>query len=291
MASSTRDIRRRIRSVQNTQQITKAMKMVAAAKLRKAQARLMAIRPYEEALSQKLERVLSRLIGDESPLLIQRGGTSLALVVIAADKGLCGSFTQNILRRAETFLSEHAGRDVTLVTIGKKAIRHFVKAGRQIESHYTEMSESATLAQAGAVMGRLVSGYLEGRFDEVHVVYSFFNNVISHQIRVEQLLPFDVPNVEELSELGPQQEILMEPSPEQVCDALLGESLTVQLFRCLMETASSEHGARMTSMDNATTNADDMISQLTLQFNRARQSAITTEISEIVGGAEALSKG
>jgi len=292
MASTTRDIRRRIRSVRNTQQITKAMKMVAAAKLRKAQSRLMAIRPYEDALAGKLALVLPRLVGDESPLLAARGsGEKLALVVIAADKGLCGAFTHNVLRRAEAFLREHAGCEVHLTAIGKNGTRYFVKSGREPVAAYTEMSENVTLAQAASVMRKLVAAYLDGQVHEVHLLYSYFNNVISQQVRAERLLPFEVPAVENLAEVGPQEEYIMEPGPEEVCDYLLGESLAVRLFRALLESASSEHGARMTSMDNATNNADDLISDLTLQFNRARQSAITTEISEIVGGAEALSKG
>ena len=290
MASTTRDIRRRIRSVRNTQQITKAMKMVAAAKLRKAQSRLMAVRPYEETLAGNLELVLARLVGDESPLLVRRGDQRIALVVVAADKGLCGAFTHNVLRRAETFLKEQSGRDVALVTVGKKVGQYFLKSHREPKHVYTEMSENVTLAQAGAVMHTLIAEYLQGEFDEVHVLYSYFNSVISQQVRMDRLLPFEVPDVEGLAEAGPQEEYLMEPSPERVCRYLLEESLNVRLFRALLETASSEHGARMTSMDNATNNADELISQLTLQFNRARQSAITTEISEIVSGAEALSK-
>jgi len=291
MASTTRDIRRRIRSVRNTQQITKAMKMVAAAKLRKAQSRLMAIRPYEETLTRQLGLVVSRLVGDESPLLVERGGERVALVVIAADKGLCGAFTHNVLRRADAFLAEHAGREVSLTAIGKNGARYFVKSGREPAVAYTDMSEGVTLAQAAAVMRKLVAAYLDGQIHEVHLLYSYFNNVISQQVRTERLLPFEVPAVEDLADAGVREEYIMEPSPEEVCDYLLGESLNVRLFRALLESASSEHGARMTSMDNATNNADELISDLTLQFNRARQSAITTEISEIVGGAEALSKG
>lgn len=290
MASTTRDIRRRIRSVRNTQQITKAMKMVAAARLRKAQSRLMAVRPYEESLVRQLDQVLPRLVGDESPLLVPRGDRRLALVVIASDKGLCGAFTHNILRRAEAFLRKHRDREISVTAIGKKGIRYFVKAGRTPEAAYTDLSENATLAQASAVMHKLVTAYLEDKVDEVHVVYSYFNNVISHEVRVERFLPFELPAVEDLSRTEALPEVLMEPSPEAVCGYLLEQGLTVRFFRALMETASSEHGARMTSMDNATNNADELISSLTLQYNRARQAAITKEISEIVGGAEALSK-
>lgn len=291
MAGTTRDIRRRIRSVRNTQQITKAMKMVAAAKLRKAQGRLMAIRPYEEALTAKLQLVLSRLVGDESPLLMQRGGKRMALIVITSDKGLCGAFTHNILRRAEGFLRKHRDRQVSLTAVGKKGAQYFAKSERLPAAIHTEMSENVTLAQASSVMHKHIAQYLEGAYDEVHVLYSFFNNVISQQVRVDRLLPFEVPDATSLAEAGPQPDYLMEPSPEDVCAFLLEESLNIRLFRALLESASSEHGARMTSMDNATNNADELISALTLQFNRARQAAITKEISEIVGGAEALSKG
>ena len=290
MSGMTRDIRRRIRSVQKTQQITKAMKMVAASRLRKAQRRLLAIRPYEEAVAGKLERVLSRLIGDEHPLLTSSGGRRIHLVVVTSDKGLCGSYTNNLIRKAEAFLREHRGREVTLTAIGKKGARHFAKAGHQLAGAYADMSESVTFSQTAAVLHKLVGGYLEGDYDQLHVLYSYFRSTMSQQPRVDRLLPFDVPQVEQLAESEPQIEYLMEPSPEDVAAYVLEESLNIRLFRALLEAASSEHGARMTSMENATNNADDMISDLTLQFNRARQSVITKEISEIVGGAEALSK-
>ncbi len=291
MAATTRDIRRRIRSVRNTQQITKAMKMVAAAKLRKAQTRLMAIRPYEQALAARLALVLSRLTGEESPLLVQQSGPGVALLVISGDKGLCGSFTNNILKQAEAFFRENAGRDIHVTAVGRKGAQQLAKLGHAPEQAYSGLSENVTLTQAAQIMRRLVDGYLEGRYAEVHVVYSYFNNVVSQQIRTERLLPLAVPTAEELQAAGPQYEVLMEPSPQDVCQYLLTESLNVRVFRALLETASSEHGARMTSMDNATNNADDLIEKLTLIYNRVRQSAITTEISEIVGGAEALSQG
>ena len=290
MAATTRDIRRRIRSVRNTQQITKAMKMVAASKLRKAQTRLMAVRPYQEALAARLRLVLLRLSGDESPLLVQQSGQAVALLVISGDKGLCGSFTHNILKQAETFLDQHAGRDIHVTAVGRKGAQQLAKLGYEPEQSYTGMSENVTMAQAGLIMRRLVDGYLEGRYAEVHVIYSFFSNAVSQQIRTERLLPLAL-TADDDSAAAPQHEVLMEPSPQEVCKYLLTESLNVRLFRSLLETASSEHGARMTSMDNATNNADELISELTLIYNRVRQAAITTEISEIVGGAEALSHG
>ncbi len=291
MSGMTRDIRRRIRSVQKTQQITKAMKMVAASRLRKAQGRLLAIRPYEEAVAGKLAIVLSRLVGDEHPLLAGSGdGKRIHLIVITSDKGLCGSYTNNLIRKAEDFFREHRNRQITLTVIGKKGARHFAKAGHHLAGAYTDMSESVTFSQTAAVLHKLVDGYLEGEYDELHVLYSFFHSTMSQQPRIDRLLPFDVPAVEQLAEGEPQSEYLMEPGAEEVAAYVLEESLNIRLFRSLLEGACSEHGARMTSMENATNNADDMISDLTLQFNRARQSVITKEISEIVGGAEALGK-
>ncbi|HOI54658.1 MAG TPA: ATP synthase F1 subunit gamma [Phycisphaerae bacterium] len=290
MSANTRDIRRRIRSVRNTQQITKAMKMVAAARLRKAQTRLMAVRPYEEAVAATLGRLLPRLVGDEHPLLTRHGDRRLALVVITGDKGLCGSYNHNLIRQAEQFLRDHRDRDVRLTAIGKKGAKYFAREGYDLAGAYTDMAESVTFKQAAAVMHKLIGGFLAGECDEVHVLYSYFKSTISQRPQIDRLLPFDLPPVADLAAAGPMPEIMFEPSVEDAAAAVLEESLDVRLFRALLESASSEHGARMTSMENATNNADDMIADLTLQFNRARQAVITKEISEIVGGAEALGK-
>jgi F-type H+-transporting ATPase subunit gamma len=290
MSANTRDIRRRIRSVRNTQQITKAMKMVAAARLRKAQTRLMAVRPYEESVAATLGRLLPRLVGDEHPLLTRRGDRRLALVVITGDKGLCGSYNHNLIRQAEQFLRDHRDRDVRLTAIGKKGAKYFAREGYDLAGAYTDMAENVTFKQAAAVMHKLVNSFLAGECDEVYVLYSYFKSTISQRPQVDRLLPFDLPPVTDLAAVGPLPEILFEPSVEEAAATVLEESLNVRLFRALLESASSEHGARMTSMENATNNADDMIADLTLQFNRARQAVITKEISEIVGGAEALGK-
>lgn len=289
--ASLRDIRRRIRSVRNTQQITKAMKMVAASKLRKAQARLMAIRPYEQSVGQMLHTVLERLVGDENPLLIGRGGRRVSLVLITGDKGLSGAFNNNAIRRAESFIRERPDQEVTVTAIGKKGARYYLKTpDYQPAAIYTGMSEAVTFAQSAAIMSKQVAGFLAGECDEVHVIYSYFQSAIAQQVRVEKLLPFEAADGTPDTAAGPQEVFLLEPSDEEVAEKILTESLNIRLFRALLESASSEHGARMTSMDNATKSADDIIAALTQQFNRARQSMITTEIAEIVGGAEALNK-
>jgi F-type H+-transporting ATPase subunit gamma len=289
--ASLRDIRRRIRSVRNTQQITKAMKMVAASKLRKAQARLMAIRPYEQAVGEMLHTVLARLMGDENPLLIGRGGKRVSLILITGDKGLSGAFNNNAIRRAESFVRERSGQEVTVTAIGKKGARYYLKTpGHRPAAVYTGLSEAVTFAQSAAIMSKQVANYLAGECDEVHVIYSYFQSAIAQQVRVEKLLPFETAEAAREAPAAPQEVFLLEPSDEEVAEKILTESLNIRLFRALLESASSEHGARMTSMDNATKSADDIIAALTQQFNRARQSMITTEIAEIVGGAEALNK-
>jgi F-type H+-transporting ATPase subunit gamma len=285
---STRDIRRRIRSVRNTQQITKAMKMVAASKLRKAQSRLMGIRPYEQAIARAVQTVVARLSGDEHPLLETRPVHKRALIIINGDKGLSGAFNHNIIRRAETLLQEDTGHEFLLTAIGKKAARHFLKLGREPSNIYTGLSEAVTYAEAAAIMHKHVAAYVAGEFDTLDIVYTYFQSAISQQVRSERLLPFPGPDA---TEPVPVREVyLMEPSPEAVADYLLEESLNIRLFRALLENASSEHGARMTGMDNATKNAEEIIGSLTLQLNRARQAMITREIAEIVGGADALGK-
>jgi len=290
MADNTRDIRRRIRSVRNTQQITKAMKMVAASKLRKAQSRLLAVRPYEEAIVGRLAALLPQLQGDESPLLARRAGPRLALILVTGDKGLCGAFNNNLIRSAEQFIAEHPGRQITLTAIGKKGARHFAATPCAPRWSYTGLAENATLTQAAAIMHRHVAEYLAGGFDELHLIFSYFRSIIAHQLRTERLLPFEVPDVEQLAARGPQPDYLMMPGVKEVCSYLLEESLNIRLFRALLESASSEFGARMSGMDGATKNAEEMIDQLTLDLNRARQAIITKELAEIVGGAEALSK-
>jgi F-type H+-transporting ATPase subunit gamma len=288
MAESTRDIRRRIKSVRSTQQITGAMKMVAASKLRKAQNRLMAVRPYDELIGRQLRTVLSRLVGDEHPLLSRRPGNRLALIIITSDKGLAGAYNHNIVRAAEALLKSHDGGQ--LCVVGKKGAHTLRRAGHEIKYAYTGLSENATFGQAAEIMRQHVRDYMAGEFDQLQVVYSYFRSAISQQPRSELLLPLAPPSDDEKSDRGPTEEFLMEPSTEEVVAALLEEWLDVKLFRAMMESATSEHGARMTSMENATKNAEEMISDLTLIYNRARQAMITREIAEIVGGAEALSE-
>lgn len=296
MAESTRDIRRRIKSVRSTQQITGAMKMVAASKLRKAQNRLMAVRPYDKAIADQLQIVLPRLVGDEHPLLSRRTGDRIAVIVITSDKGLAGAYNHNIIRQADNLLKTGglaggaAADKPQLCVIGKKGIHGLHRAGYDIKYPYTGISEGATFGQAAEIMRQHVRDYLAGKFDQLHVVYSYFRSAISQQPRAELLLPLTPPTDDEKAESGPQEEILMEPSIEDLVSALLEEWLDVKLFRAIMESAASEHGARMTSMENATNNAEEMISDLTLIYNRARQAMITREIAEIVGGAEALSE-
>lgn len=309
MAESTRDIRRRIKSVRSTQQITGAMKMVAASKLRKAQNRLMAVRPYDKAIADQLQIVLPRLVGDEHPLLSRRTGNRIAAIVITSDKGLAGAYNHNIIREADNLLktgglaggaagaatataaaTAAAADKPQLCVIGKKGIHGLHRAGYDIKYAYTGISEGATFGQAAEIMRQHVRDYLAGKFDQLHVVYSYFRSAISQQPRAELLLPLTPPTDDEKAESVPQEEILMEPSIEDLVSALLEEWLDVKLFRAIMESAASEHGARMTSMENATNNAEEMISDLTLIYNRARQAMITREIAEIVGGAEALSE-
>lgn len=281
--ASARDIRRRIRSIKNTQQITKAMKMVSAAKLRRAQESVVAARPY----AKKIQEVLGRLAGSAQdyahPLLEVRDGKKIGLVIITGDRGLCGGFNANLIRMAEHFVLE-AEKEVALVAIGRKGRDYFRRRGREITEEYTNIGDNPTFIQGKELAKRLTALYSEGVFDEIHLMYTEFKTAMSQKPVVLKLLPVE-PVKEESTKAV---EYLYEPSQAGVMDHLLPSYVETIVYRALLESKASEHGARMTAMSSATDNALEIIAKLTLNLNRARQAAITKEISEIVGGAAAL---
>jgi F-type H+-transporting ATPase subunit gamma len=284
--ANTIDIRRRIRSVKNTQQITKAMKMVAAAKLRRAQDRIFAARPYAAALREVLSSVATR-VGEEEiarhPLLAAQEERNVLLIVVTADKGLCGAFNSNIIRAAMNAMREHDWNSVQLLPIGRKALEHFRRRPIPIRREATQVFQALTLGTAHEIAETLIADFVEDRFDAVYAVYNEFKSIIAQNVRVERLLP-----IERDWEAGPTSvDYLYEPNPQQILSDLLPKHIEFQLYRILLESAAAEQGARMTAMEAATKNASEMIDHLTLTYNRIRQASITKEIIEIVSGAAA----
>ena len=285
--ATLRDIQRRIRSVQSTQKITKAMKLVAASKLRRAQERLTAARPYAIKMGELLSGLVGRTEGDAHPLLARRTTGRKRLVVITADKGLCGAFNSNILRASLAFLREQGNVDVTLVVVGRKARDFYRRRQWQVKSEMLGFFDRLAYAHAQEIANELMQSYLAEDVDEVSLMYNEFRSVAVQRVTRRQLLPIEA----EAAEPGHATaggDYLFEPSPDAILASLLPRHVTTQVFRALMESVAGEYGARMTAMESASKNAKEMIDVLTIQYNKARQERITKELLDIVGGAEAL---
>jgi F-type H+-transporting ATPase subunit gamma len=276
------DIRRRIRSVKNTQQITKAMKMVSAAKLRRAQEAMFAARPYARKMMEVLNSMAARADPELHPLLRERGDERVLLVVVTADKGLCGGFNANIIRTATRFLEERRPREPQLDLVGRRGRDYFRRRQVRIRSEHVGVFQALRYATAQAVARELIEDYTAGRVDQVHLLYNEFKSVIQQRIVVERLLPVEKRT---LTPAEPALDYLYEPAPAGIFAEILPKHVEVQVWRALLESAAAEHGARMAAMDAATNNAGDMIARLTLYMNKVRQAAITKEIIEVVSGA------
>jgi F-type H+-transporting ATPase subunit gamma len=281
------DIRRRIRSVKNTQQITKAMKMVSAAKLRRAQERVMSARPYAQKILSVLNSLVTRSEGQTHPLLEDRGGERIQVVVITADKGLCGAFNSNIIKAAQNFIGEHRHRQLTLNCVGRKGRDFFRKGSLPLAHEVVNIFARLDYSHAKQISATLMEEFSNKEVDAVYLVYNEFKSVIQQRIVVEQLLPIQKLAASESEEASLIDYIYEQPAVE-IFSSLIPKHVEVQVYRALLESAAAEHGARMTAMDAATNNAVDLIDSLTLTMNRARQAGITKEIIEIVGGAAAL---
>jgi len=297
--ANVRDFRTRIRSVRSTQQITRAMYLVAAAKMRRAQDRIVAARPYARKMLEVLSSLAARAGADKHPLLARRNEERLIVVVISADKGLCGSFNTNILNSARAFLNRQSGRQVQVDVVGKKARDWFKRRAYTVRRVQVDLFRSLGLEQADSIAADLVAQFTAAECDAVYLVYNEFKSILQQRVVVESLLP--IPRAvldpaamaarrEAEGEAGalPPEDYIYEPDERTLFDALLPKHVTTQIFRALLESAAAEQGARMTAMDNATRNAADMIDSLTLQMNKIRQASITKEILEVVSGAEAL---
>jgi F-type H+-transporting ATPase subunit gamma len=287
---SLRDIRNRIGSVKSTRQITKAMKMVAAAKLRRAQDAILKTRPYAQLLDQALSRVAARAVGEERaahPLLSARPLRRAEVVVITSDRGLAGGFNSNIARRTQRFLVENGERfeRIELATIGRKGRDYFRARHMEVRKDFLGVHSGLAFQRAEELAREYEERWLGGEVDAVFLCYNEFKSAISQKPVVFQLLPIETP--------GPQAgqaviDFKYEPSRERLLEDLLPRHVAMQVWRALLESAASEHGARMSAMESATKNAEEMIGALSLQYNRARQAFVTKELMEIVGGAEAL---
>jgi F-type H+-transporting ATPase subunit gamma len=282
--ANVRDIRRRIRSVRNTQQVTKAMKMVAAAKLRRAQERILAARPYANQMLAVLNSLATRANPETHPLLAVRGAERLEALVITADKGLCGGFNTNILKRASAFIEEHRQRLLSMHLVGRKGRDYFRKRGYTVTGEYIDLFRTLSYGDARKIARNIMERYIERDLDAVYLVYNEFKSVIQQRVVVERLLP--IQRLEPTPALS-MQDYIYEPSPQALFDVLLPRHVEFQVLRALYESAAAEFGARMSAMDAATRNADEMINSLTLYMNRVRQAAITKEIIEVVSGSEA----
>jgi F-type H+-transporting ATPase subunit gamma len=289
------DIRRRVRAVKSTQQITKAMKMVAASKLRRAQERIQQARPYATQMLRVLNSLASRVDPSSHPLLDERRtpkaeGRAL-LCVITADRGLCGSFNTNVIKAASTFIIENPERRVALGLVGRRGRDYFVRRGFEVRYERINLFAALKFEDAKAIAKSAIAAFVNGEVDSVHLAYNEFKSVLQQRVVVEQLLPiprspFGAGATGESA--APAVEYLYEPAPAELFARLVPNHVEVQVYRALLESAAAEHAARMTAMDSATRNSAEMIEQLTLYMNKVRQAAITREIIEVVSGAQAL---
>ncbi|HLJ16137.1 MAG TPA: ATP synthase F1 subunit gamma [Bryobacteraceae bacterium] len=280
------DLRRRIRSVRNTQQITKAMKMVSAARLRRAQDRVLAARPYVQLLEKVLADVASAALdGSEDsvhPLLAQRPEKKIQLIVITADRGLAGAFNSNLLRAAQRFINEHPDVEIQLELIGRKGRDYFRKRHGKITGEHTGIFQKVKYEDALAISRTVMQRFADADVDAVYLAVNEFKSVMASQLRLKRILPIESPERKE------QIDFIYEQPPAELLGALLPRYLETEIYRALLESAAAEHAARMTAMDAASSNAADVIDKLTLYMNRVRQASITREIIEVVSGATAL---
>ena len=281
--ANLKDIRDRIKSVKSIQKVTKAMKMVSAAKMRRAQERMELSRPYSDSLSKVIKNLLPDVDRSLLPLLEIREIKRKACIVVSADRGLAGAFNSNVLKVAQKEIDDFGVENVDLFCIGKKARDHFKKRNYNIINSHTDFWSGMEYDSAMMIGRDIIDYFSSSKVDEVHVVYNYFVNVAQQKVKSEVLLPLKYESAS--NEVSDR---LYEPSKKQIVKSLIPKHLNIQMWKYLLESYASEQAARMLSMENATTNAEDMIKNLTLEFNKARQAAITTEMLEIVGGAEAL---
>jgi F-type H+-transporting ATPase subunit gamma len=287
--ATPREIRRRIRSVRNTAQITRAMEMVAAARMRRAQERVRAARPYAEqirAMIAALSDLGAAVDTSQFPLLQHRPIRKVQVIVVTADRGLAGALNSNVIRRAVRFIADEAGHPVEMVAIGRKGRDFFSRAGQTMTAEFTHLGPAPTMDQIRPAISLAINDFNEGRVDAVYVIYTKFVNTLVQHPELVQILPIEPP--QDLTAAERVKDFIFEPSPEAVLEALLPRYIETMLFQALLESIASEESARMVAMRNATDSARDLIDDLTLTLNKVRQAQITREVSEIAAGAAAL---
>lgn len=288
---SLQSLRRKIAAFKNTQKITKAMKMVAAAKLKRSQDRILAARPYAHKMREVLGDLSSRINRSSHPLLQKRGDKVVEVLVVTSDRGLCGAFNSNIIRKATEFIKQREvdGVKVTLSLVGRKGRDYFRRRAWPIRQEWPDVFDRLSFEHALDIGHNVTGEFGKGTFDELYVIYNEFKSAIQQRVIVEKLFPVDP--FEKMDESAPAVSggsYLYEPEENELLDSLLPKHFEIQTFRILLESAAAEHGARMAAMDGATRNAGELIKKVTLYYNKTRQAAITKELMDIVGGAEAI---
>ncbi|MCX8056268.1 MAG: ATP synthase F1 subunit gamma [Ignavibacteria bacterium] len=293
--ATLREIRRRIVGIKSTQQITKAMKMVAAARLRRAQDAIFKFRPYANTITHLLDNLISNISELNNPLIQVREVNKITLVVVTSDRGLCGSFNSNLLRFTEEYIKTelknyYQSNNLEIVCIGKKGHDYLSRRKYPVIESYLNVFSNLNYEKSSEIISKLTNNYLDKKTDKVIFIYNEFRSVISQVVKTVQILPIQVEKKEEtkISGLKPIIEFIYEPEKERILSTLLPKYLDVQMWRILLESNASEQGARMTAMDNATENAKELLKVLSLSYNKARQAAITKELLEIVAGADAM---
>lgn len=292
MSGALKEVRNRIKSVQSTQQITKAMKMVSAAKLRRAQDAIIQMRPYAKKLQEMLSNIVSNTDGDSGgDLAIERPVEKVLLIVISSDRGLCGAYNANVIKLArsvaqENYAQQLAKGNITIWPVGKKAFDFFQKGSFGVNPAYKDVLHHISFEQIQQVAQAAIESFAKKEFDVVEVVYSEFRNAATQRFTAERFLP--IPKVENKDGKATKADFIFEPGKEALIAELMPKILNTQLYKAVLDANASEHGARMTAMDKASENANELLKSLRISYNRARQAAITTELSEIVSGAAAL---
>jgi F-type H+-transporting ATPase subunit gamma len=281
--AKTQDLKRRIKSIRNTMQLTKAMKMIAAAKLRRAQERMMSARPYADRTRRVLQALASKADAESHPLLAPRGDQRIETVVVTADRGLCGGFNAGVIRAATQLFDENPCCDISINAIGKKG--RIALRKHDIVAEWADVFRHVEYSKAQEIAAGLMGRYMDGKVDRIFLIYNEFKSAIQSKPVVQQLLPIEPADFQSGETV---EDYIYEPSAEELFLAMLPDYVENQIFQAMLESAAAEHASRMTAMDSATKNAGELIESLTLTMNRVRQASITTEIIEVVSGAEAL---
>jgi F-type H+-transporting ATPase subunit gamma len=303
--ANLKDVRTRITSVSSTQQITKAMKLVSATKLRRAQNAIIQMRPYAHNLNNILVNLMDSIEGDSLEVFFaKREVRNVLIIVVTSDRGLCGSFNVNVAKRTLSLIQEkYTGKNVTILPIGKKGGDFFAKQSYELINSYREVLNNLTSAKAFAIGDEILHDFKTAKYDAVEIVYNQFKNAATQILSAEKVLPFTAETLKAVNERGlrtgmtgvtgasVKTDHIFEPSKVEILEELIPRIFKTQVYRSMLDSLASEHGARMVAMDKATDNAGELLKNLKVEYNRARQAAITTEISEIVGGAAALSQG